>query len=240
MTKRPSDKPRPKAKRATRPKAAPAGRMKTAEGILVEKVTDRDLKLTPKQETFCQAYVETGIGAEAFRRAYDTSNWTDKSIHEKASQMLSTVKIRSRVDQLKAAHRRRHDYTVDDLVEELEEARKLAQENGNAAPMVQATMGKGKLLGLIIDKAEHTGKDGSPLLQEADSRDIARAVLDVLREARLADEALDATTIETEHHQSGHAIAPDDEAAAAVIVPPAVADLAPRKRTYNPLTKRLE
>lgn len=32
---------------------------------------------------------------------------------------------------------------------------------------------------------EHTGKDGTSLMPEADSRDIARAVLDILREAKV-------------------------------------------------------
>ena len=56
--------------------------------------------LTPKQEAFCLAYLETGNASEAYRRSYDAKNMTDKSINEKASQILSQVKIRSRIDQL--------------------------------------------------------------------------------------------------------------------------------------------
>jgi hypothetical protein len=162
---------RPAAKR----KPAPTVIMKSAEGIDIEEGTNDGLKLTPKQETFCQAYIETGIGAEAFRRAYDTSNWTDKSIHEKASQMLSAVKIRSRVNKLKAAHRERHEITVDDLVAELEEARSMATKIENPSAMVSASLGKGKLLGLVVEKRELTGKNGEPLNPVRELTDVESA-----------------------------------------------------------------
>jgi hypothetical protein len=49
---------------------------------------------------------------------------------------------------------------------------------------VTATMGKAKLLGLVVDKVEATGKDGAPLMSEPPARDLARAVIDILRSAR--------------------------------------------------------
>ena len=32
------------------------------------------MSLTPKQEAFCLAYMETGNASEAYRRAYDADN----------------------------------------------------------------------------------------------------------------------------------------------------------------------
>ena len=58
------------------------------------------VRLTAKQERFCLAYLKTGNASEAYRLAYEPKKMTDKSVNEKASQMLAMVKIRSRLDEL--------------------------------------------------------------------------------------------------------------------------------------------
>lgn len=58
------------------------------------------MKLTPKQERFCLEYLKCGNASEAYRRAYKPKKMTDKSVNEKASQMLAMVKIRSRLEEL--------------------------------------------------------------------------------------------------------------------------------------------
>ena len=112
------------------------------------------IKLTPKQERFCQVYIETGNASEAYRQAYNASRTKPEVVAVKASQMLANGKVAVRIDALRALHQKRHEITVDDLVAELEEARKLAFETEKAAAAVQATMGKAKLLGLVIEKQE--------------------------------------------------------------------------------------
>lgn len=124
-------------------------------------------KLTVKQEAFCQAYVETGNASEAYRRAYPKSQkWADTSVTVNASKMLKNADVLLRVGELKDAVLKRHEITVDTLVIELEEARQLAKSTETPSAMVAATMGKGKLLGLVVDRNEHTGKDGAPLNPE--------------------------------------------------------------------------
>lgn len=59
--------------------------------------------LTPKQEAFCLAYVETGNASEAYRRAYSARNMSAKTVWEKASRLLSEGKVRARLDELRAA-----------------------------------------------------------------------------------------------------------------------------------------
>jgi hypothetical protein len=46
------------------------------------------------------------------------------------------------------------EYTRDTLLFELEKARQLALKRGQASAAVQASMGKAKILGLIIDRRE--------------------------------------------------------------------------------------
>ena len=113
--------------------------------------------LTPKREKFAQAYVELDCGAAAYREAFSTKNMSDKSVWEHASRLLKDVKVRARVEELKAEHRKRHNLTVDDLLRELEEARVAAMtsEKPQAAAAVGATMGKARILGLDKQVLEH-------------------------------------------------------------------------------------
>ena len=112
------------------------------------------IKLTPKQEKFCQVYIETGNASEAYRQAYNTEKMKPESVNSKGYQLLQQVQITARLDELRAEHKKRHEITVDTLVAELEEARKLAFETDKAAAAVSATMGKAKLLGLVVEKQE--------------------------------------------------------------------------------------
>ena len=120
-------------------------------------------KLTPKQESFCLAYIETGNASEAYRQAYDAENMKPGTINRKAKVELDKGKIRARLEALQAEHRKRHDVTVAGLSENLEIAMNLAFQNKQAAAMVSAIMGRAKLHGLLVDRAELTGKDGGPI-----------------------------------------------------------------------------
>lgn len=105
-------------------------------------------ELTPKQEHFSKAYIETGNASEAYRIAYDADKMKAETIHRKASELMNNGKIRARLNELQTEHKERHNMTVDDLIKELDEAREIAKENGNPTAMISAVMGKAKLLGL--------------------------------------------------------------------------------------------
>lgn len=120
------------------------------------------MPLTPKQEAFALAYVETGNASEAYRRSYNAGKMKPAVIAVKASELLAHGNVAVRVAELQAAHVERHEITVDDLLRELEEARIAASggEKPQAAAMVAATLGKAKLLGMLTDKTELTGANG--------------------------------------------------------------------------------
>ena len=120
------------------------------------------IKLTPKQEKFCQVYIETGNASEAYRQAYNAEKMRPDTVNNKAYGLLQKGGIRARLDELRAEHKKRHEITVDTLVAELEEARKLAFETEKAAAAVQATMGKAKLLGLVVDKVHNENPPEPP------------------------------------------------------------------------------
>ena len=123
------------------------------------------MALTPKQEAFALAYAETGNASEAYRRAYNAEKMKPASVAVNASKLLAGAKVALRVRELQAKAVERHEITVDDLIRELEEARTAAsnQEKPQAAAMVAATLGKAKLLGMLTDKTEVSGKDGGPI-----------------------------------------------------------------------------
>ncbi|APA83248.1 terminase small subunit [Francisella tularensis] len=120
-------------------------------------------KLTPKQEKFCHKYVEIGNASEAYRQSYNCENMKQNTIHTKAGELLSDGKITVRLNELRSEHKKRHNITVDSLLDELEEARitSLSSKIPQTSSAVSATMGKAKLLGLDKQIIDHTSSDGS-------------------------------------------------------------------------------
>ena len=110
-------------------------------------------QLTPKERDFALAYIETGSATKAYRQAYD-HNGNDATARRCGHVVLHRSKVEALVTDLQAEHRERHKVTVDRLTWELEKARILAMDSGNAAAAVQAIMGKAKLHGLLVDKQQ--------------------------------------------------------------------------------------
>ena len=123
--------------------------------------------LTPKQEAFALAYVETGNAAEAYRRAYDVrAATTHSTIYSAASRLVADPRIYARVLELQDQLRSLTLYSIKDAFDEYEEARQLALTEANPSAAVAAVTGKVKLFGLEAPtrtKAEHTGPNGTPL-----------------------------------------------------------------------------
>lgn len=121
------------------------------------------MSLTPKQEAFAQAYIETGNASEAYRRSYAAEKMKAGAVHVAASKLLDNPKVALRVDELKAEHAERHAVTVDSIADMLREDREFARKCATPAAAVSATMGLAKLYGHLREKVEHTGKDGKDL-----------------------------------------------------------------------------
>jgi len=120
-------------------------------------------KLTPKQETFAQKWVELGNASEAYRQAFEVTKENSEWVKVEASRLLAAPNVALTVINLQEAHQQRHNVTVDSLTKELDEARLMATAEKQAAAMTGATMGKAKLHGLITDKNEHSGKGGGAI-----------------------------------------------------------------------------
>lgn len=58
--------------------------------------------LTPKQEAFCLAYIETGNASEAYRRSYSAGRMKPETINRKAKELIDNGKIAARLKELNA------------------------------------------------------------------------------------------------------------------------------------------
>lgn len=114
--------------------------------------------MTPKQELFAQAYLETSNASEAYKRAYNTQA-NANTVYRKASQLLKHPEVIKLLADLQAIHRQRHKLTIDDLLQELEDARQkaLKADTPQCSAAITATMSKAKLLGLDKQVIEHKG-----------------------------------------------------------------------------------
>ena len=117
------------------------------------------MKLTPKQESFCRSYVETGNASEAYRRSYDAENMKPTTVNRKAKFELDKGKIGARVTVLQAQIAADQRITVAENAQGLRRAAAGAEADGNWSAVVQATMGLARLGGLLVEK-RHVQLDG--------------------------------------------------------------------------------
>jgi phage terminase small subunit len=89
-------------------------------------------------------------------QAYIDAGYSENGARVSASQLLTNPNVAKRLTELQERAAIRVEWDVVDAIRELEEARVAAgsAETVQASAMISATMGKAKLLGLVVDKAE--------------------------------------------------------------------------------------
>jgi phage terminase small subunit len=145
------------------------------------------------------AYIELGVATEAYKRAYPKAEkWTPGAVQVKAHRLLNHPSIRAKVDaksgakqeakerakaggqviplldQVREAHAARHEKTIDDLVEHLEEARALAMKIEQPSAVVSAVSAMGRLLFGDKCKVQLVDQNGNDIVDVAA---LARALL---------------------------------------------------------------
>lgn len=122
-------------------------------------------RITQKQKNFCEKYVECGNAADAYLHAYNCSTDNRQVARNEGYLLLQDPRVQDYVDELREQHRKRHDVTIDDILAEFDENRKLAFSTENAAAANGATMGKAKVLGLDKKVLELSAKDKKPIIK---------------------------------------------------------------------------
>ena len=102
-------------------------------------------KLNQRQEIFAQ---EIALG-KTQESAYIAAGYSEKTARVGASRMLTNANISARVRELQSQTSMRNAATADDLLAELEKARKMAMGMGQSHAAVLAIMAKARLLGIV-------------------------------------------------------------------------------------------
>lgn len=110
--------------------------------------------LTPKQEAFCVAYIETGNASEAYRRAYDCKNSSESTINRTAKELLDNPKIAARVAEIREPAVKNAQITLEQHLNDLRRLRDLAEASEKYGPAIQAEVARGKASGLYVEKVD--------------------------------------------------------------------------------------
>ena len=117
------------------------------------------MPLTPKQEAFCRAYVETGNASEAYRRAYDAGGMKPAAVQVNASKLLSHAKVALWLQEQRELQQSRHNITLDRLTDMAIDAYNRAKaEEGDAfaaSAMVKAIAQLSKMHGFDAKEREN-------------------------------------------------------------------------------------
>lgn len=96
------------------------------------------VKLTAKQEAFCQGIAD-GLGqADAYRAAYDADNMKENSVYVQASKLMKNPKIAQRIADLRFEVQEKQLWTREMSVKGLVAAYKVANKAANASGMTGA------------------------------------------------------------------------------------------------------
>ena len=77
------------------------------------------MKLTIKQEHFCNLYLEIGNATEAYRQAYDCGNMKYDTIRKRSAELLNNGAITGRLEEKRISLNEQSDIRKQDILEEL-------------------------------------------------------------------------------------------------------------------------
>jgi hypothetical protein len=110
-----------------------------------------------RHEAFAQAVAKGKSASEAYLEA------GFKPHRQNAARLMTKDDVASRVSELQQKVAKKVEVTVESLAGELEEARALAIGEKQSSAAVQATMGKAKLFGFLIERHRHAGPNGGAI-----------------------------------------------------------------------------
>ena len=114
------------------------------------------VKLTRKQQAFCQEYMANGYNAT---QAAIKAGYSKKTAYSIGQRLLKKVEIKAELERNTQAAQEKFEYTKEEHFKELEELKLAAKKTGALAAAVKAAELKGKLCGLYIEKQEVTVKE---------------------------------------------------------------------------------
>lgn len=123
-----------------------------------------------RHERFAQGIAKGKSQHDAYIYAGYAKNQQAKDVRSNAGTLARKPEVAARIQELQEKQAQRIGVTVDDLIAELDDMLKLAKRVKHPAAGVGAVLAKGKLLGLIIDKAEVDATVRKPARTSTDER----------------------------------------------------------------------
>lgn len=116
--------------------------------------------ITPRQEKFIAAYMETGNASEAYRAAYHCEKMKPATINRRAFELINNGKITARLDAMRERAARGAELTLAGHLQDLKELSEASKERGQYAAAISAEIARGKAAGLYTNrvKAEVTAE----------------------------------------------------------------------------------
>ncbi len=114
------------------------------------------VKLTRKQQVFCQEYMANGYNAT---QAAIKAGYSKKTAYACGAENLRKPQIKAVLEEMSKQEQSKFEYTKEEHFKELEELKLAAKKSGALAAAVKAAELKGKLCGLYIEKQELTVKE---------------------------------------------------------------------------------
>lgn len=103
-----------------------------------------------KHERFAQAVVK----GETLRKAYISAGYADNE--KNAARLKKNEGVAARIEELQERVAKKVETTAADIAKQLDEDRDFARDLEHSSAAVSATMGKAKVLGLIINQQKHS------------------------------------------------------------------------------------
>lgn len=115
------------------------------------------MRLTKKQEAFCQEFMKSRNQSEAYRKAYQPLDAKPSTIRRKASAVMKVEKVRKRLEELRAPALEEAQMTLTNHLIDLKEIRDIAIANNQFSAAVNAEIARGKAAGLYVEKKDIQG-----------------------------------------------------------------------------------
>jgi len=109
------------------------------------------IKLTDRQEQFCQQIAGGSSYTKAYRTVYGASQ---RQAESNGSRMMRSDRVQARIAQIRADNAATQRVTLPFLTAGLRRAGDLAERTGQASAMSQSYMGIAKLHGFLIDRQQ--------------------------------------------------------------------------------------
>lgn len=157
--------------------------------------------VTSAEEVFCQNIVR-GLGqSDAYRAAYDTSRYKERTIHAAAKTVAQRPHVMARIAELRAPVIKKVQITLEDHLIKLGQLSDQAAAKDQYSAAINGEMLRGKVSGLYVDKVESKNININGSL--ASEIKLSRLTDDELTEylrltAKASDESLDGLKVVTD------------------------------------------